>query len=138
MLQWKEHHGERVSLTVSLYVTFVLTFRMLIFGRIIAGLGYGYVFMECIVACHCLYFLVICSFFYTTGPVYIAEIAPKNIRGSLTSLVGFTITLGILCGNIANILLFDKSYGWRASRLIDCILCCVYVAGLALVPMTPR
>ncbi len=82
--------------------------------------------------------VVICSAFYTAGPVYIAEIAPKNIRGSLTSFFGPTMTTGMLSGYIANILLFDKSYGWRVSRLIDCILCCVYVAGLALVPMTPR
>ncbi len=86
----------------------------------------------------CTFPYYICSAFYAIGPVYIAEIAPKNIRGSLTSLVGLTLALGTLSGYVINLLLFDKSFGWRTSRLIDCILCCVYVAGMALVPMTPR
>ncbi len=79
-----------------------------------------------------------CSAFYMAGPVYIAEISPKHIRGSLTSLVGITIALGLLTGYITNLLLFDIPSGWRISRLIGCLLCCIYVVGLTLVPRTPR
>ncbi len=79
-----------------------------------------------------------CSGYYMAGPVYIAEISPKHIRGSLTSLIGITVSLGILTGYITNLLLFDKPYGWRISRLIGCLISCIFVVGLTLVPMTPR
>ncbi len=78
------------------------------------------------------------SVFYMAGPVYIAEIAPKHIRGTLTSLVGISTGMGILSGYVTNNLLFDKSYGWRVSRLLNCVLSCVYIVGMILMPMSPR
>ncbi|XP_064403258.1 putative metabolite transport protein YwtG [Halichondria panicea] len=91
---------------------------MLILGRLIAGLGYG--------------------LFYLAGPVYIAEIAPKHIRGALTSLIGPAIALGVLTGYVTNIILFDKPIGWRVSRLLASIFGCVYILGMTLMPRTPR
>ncbi len=78
------------------------------------------------------------SVFYLAGPVYIAEISPKHIRGTLTSLIGPTITMGVLTGYVTNILLFEKSYGWRVSRLLVCIFGSMYIVGMTLMPRTPR
>ncbi len=82
--------------------------------------------------------IVFHSVFYMAGPVYTAEISPKHIRGTLTSLIGITIGMGIVTGYVTNILLFDKSYGWRVSRLIDCVISCVFNVGMILMPMSPR
>ena len=76
--------------------------------------------------------------FYMAGPVYIAEISPKHIRGTLTSLVGITIGMGVVTGYVTNILFFDKSYGWRVSRLLDCVISCVFIFGMILMPRSPR
>ncbi|XP_064402970.1 uncharacterized protein LOC135348622 [Halichondria panicea] len=91
---------------------------MEILGRFIGGLGYGS--------------------FYLAGPVYIAEIAPTHIRGTLTSLIGPTIAMGIMTGYVTNFLLYDKLFGWRVSRLLFCVFGCVYIAGMSLMPRTPR
>ena len=61
------------------------------------------------------------------GPVYIAEIAPTHIRGTLTSLIGPTIAMGIITGYIINHLLYDELFGWRVSRLLSCVFGCVYM-----------
>ncbi|XP_064403244.1 probable metabolite transport protein CsbC isoform X3 [Halichondria panicea] len=91
---------------------------MVIFGRLISGIGYGS--------------------FYMAGPVYIAEIAPMHIRGTLTSLVGPTIAMGILTGYITNYLLYNQLFGWRVSRVLACVFGFVYIVGMALMPRTPR
>ena len=72
------------------------------------------------------------------GPVYIAEIAPKNIRGTLTSLVGPGIGLGLLTGSLTNIGLSSFDNGWRVSGLLLCLFGSIYVIGIALVPGSPR
>ncbi|XP_064402965.1 uncharacterized protein LOC135348620 isoform X2 [Halichondria panicea] len=91
---------------------------MEILGRFIGGLGYGS--------------------FYMAGPVYIAEIAPTHIRGTLTSLIGPTIAMGIITGYIINHLLYDELFGWRVSRLLSCVFGCVYIVGMTVMPRTPR
>ena len=72
------------------------------------------------------------------GPVYIAEIAPKNIRGALTSLVGPAIALGLLTGNLINLGFSRFDDGWRVSGLLLCLFGSIYVIGIAVLPGTPR
>ncbi|XP_064402973.1 uncharacterized protein LOC135348624 [Halichondria panicea] len=91
---------------------------MLIAGRLIAGLGYGVIWLA--------------------GPLYVAEIAPKNIRGRLTSLFGPAAAMGIMTGYVTNFLLYNKSFGWRVSRIMTCVLGLVYFFGMILVPKSPR
>ena len=84
---------------------------------------------------------MVCHFFrlfYIAGPVYIAEIAPKSIRGALTSLVGPGVALGILTGNVTNLGLSRFDDGWRVSGLLLCVFGSIYVIGVALLPGTPR
>ena len=72
------------------------------------------------------------------GPVYIAEIAPKHIRGRLSSLIGPFFALGILTGYATNLGLSQVESGWRISRLIVCFLGCAYIFGVAFLPNSPR
>ena len=72
------------------------------------------------------------------GPLYIAEMAPKHIRGRLTSLTGPMNAMGIMTGYVTNILLYDKPFGWRVSRLLACVFACVYIVGMSFMPRTPR
>ena len=72
------------------------------------------------------------------GPVYIAEIAPKNIRGMLTSLIGPSIALGLLTGNLTNLGLSRFDDGWRVLGLLLCFFGSIFTIGVALLPRTPR
>ncbi len=79
-----------------------------------------------------------CRVIWMAGPLYVAEIAPKNIRGRLTSLFGPNLAMGILIGYVTNFLLYDKSFGWRVSRILTCVLGLMYFFGMILVPKSPR
>eukprot|EP00250_Pteridium_aquilinum_P024322 c28917_g1_i1 orf=302-1051(+) len=71
-------------------------FAMLIFGRIMLGLGVG--------------------FGNQAIPLYISETAPANVRGALNHLFQLNVTVGILVANIIN-LKAEKlhPWGWRLS-----------------------
>ncbi|KAE8010137.1 hypothetical protein FH972_006528 [Carpinus fangiana] len=66
-------------------------------------------------------------------PVYIAEITPKNVRGTFTSfsqlMIGFGQALTFVIGSLVN---------WRTLALIGIIPCLVHLLGLFLVPESPR
>uniref|UniRef100_A0A5B7C6Z8 Putative sugar transporter ERD6-like 5 isoform X2 n=1 Tax=Davidia involucrata TaxID=16924 RepID=A0A5B7C6Z8_DAVIN len=66
-------------------------------------------------------------------PVYIAEIAPKNIRGGCTAanmlMVCLAGSLMFLVGNVVN---------WRTLAVIGIIPCLVQVVGLFFIPESPR
>ncbi|CAL5029241.1 unnamed protein product [Urochloa decumbens] len=63
-------------------MTFAPSFRVLMIGRLLAGIGIGFGVM--------------------IAPVYIAEISPAASRGSFTSFPEIFINLGILLGYISN------------------------------------
>ncbi|KAJ9131528.1 hypothetical protein P3X46_035183 [Hevea brasiliensis] len=66
-------------------------------------------------------------------PVYIAEIAPKNIRGAFTSLnqvmIGLGKALTFLVGSLVN---------WRILAIIGIIPCLVQLLCLCFIPESPR
>ncbi|GAB4843524.1 hypothetical protein Ancab_013486 [Ancistrocladus abbreviatus] len=66
-------------------------------------------------------------------PVFIAEIAPKNLRGGLTTLNQLMIVTGasfaFLIGSVVS---------WRMLALIGLIPCIALLLGLFLVPESPR
>jgi SP family sugar porter-like MFS transporter len=66
-------------------------------------------------------------------PVYIAEIAPKNLRGGLTTLN----QLMIVCG-ASNAFLLGTVTTWRTLALTGIVPCIVLLAGLFFVPESPR
>ncbi|MFT4210317.1 MAG: sugar porter family MFS transporter [Microbacterium sp.] len=102
---------------------------ILIFWRIVSGLGIG---IASVVA-----------------PAYIAEIAPRQIRGSLASLQQLAITLGIFAALLSDALLATSAGGasetlwwgleaWRWMFLVGVIPSAVYGILAFTVPESPR
>uniref|UniRef100_A0A2N9FT43 Major facilitator superfamily (MFS) profile domain-containing protein n=1 Tax=Fagus sylvatica TaxID=28930 RepID=A0A2N9FT43_FAGSY len=70
---------------------------MLIIGRILLGIGVG--------------------FANQAVPLYLSEMAPYKLRGSLNVVFQLCITIGILIANVVNYLTskMEGGYGWRVS-----------------------
>jgi SP family galactose:H+ symporter-like MFS transporter len=108
----------------------------LIAARIILGLSIG-----------------IASF---TAPLYLSEVAPKSIRGTMISMYQLLITIGILASflintyirNITftgaedqiaeNFLISDISVGWRLMLGITVVPSVIFFIGLFFLPRSPR
>lgn len=108
-----------------------LTFSIpdLIVWRVIGGLGIG---IASVVA-----------------PAYIAEIAPRQIRGSLASLQQLAITLGIFAALLSDAVLANSAGGasnqlwlgleaWRWMFLVGIVPAAVYTILSFMVPESPR
>ncbi|GJN40647.1 hypothetical protein PR202_gb29894 [Eleusine coracana subsp. coracana] len=95
-------------------------FGTLLTGRCVAGVGVGYALM--------------------IAPVYAAEIASSEIRGSLTSLPEICISFGILLGYVANYLLakLPLVYGWRAMLGLGALPSAVLAVAVLAMPESPR
>jgi sugar porter (SP) family MFS transporter len=88
------------------------------------------------------------------SPIYIAEVAPAQIRGKLVCLNELTIVLGILAAQIVNWLIADplsphatladlqgtwnELNGWRRMFEAAAIPATVFLVGLFFIPETPR
>lgn len=70
-------------------------------------------------------------------PVYIAESAPSDIRGSLVSLQQFLITVGILLSYLINYLLAGAE-AWRLMLGLGIIPAAVLLIGMFFLPESPR
>lgn len=66
-------------------------------------------------------------------PVFIAEIAPKNLRGALTVANQLMITTGVSVSFIIGTLI-----SWRALALAGIVPCVVLLLGLFFIPESPR
>lgn len=93
------------------------TVGILITLRIITGLGVG-----------------ASSVLVTT---YISEIAPTEVRGSLTSMFQLAITLGILLAYLVNFAL-SGAEAWRWMLGLAAVPAAILFVGMYLVPETPR
>ncbi|XVF31273.1 hypothetical protein REPUB_Repub16aG0131500 [Reevesia pubescens] len=67
------------------------------------------------------------------APVYVAEIATKNVRGAFTSLTA----LMICCGK-ALMFIVGSLINWRTSALIGAIPCVLQLVGVFFIPESPR
>ena len=90
---------------------------MLIFARFLLGLAIG-----------------IASF---TAPLYLAEVAPENIRGSMISLYQLMITAGILLAFLSNTA-FSYYEAWRWMLGIIAIPGVLFLIGVFGLPDSPR
>ena len=73
------------------------------------------------------------------APIYIAEIAPPNLRGSLVSFNQLNIVIGISVAYFSNYLLVN--YGensWRWMLGVEAIPAFIYFLSLFTVPKSPR
>jgi len=73
------------------------------------------------------------------APIYIAEIAPPKLRGSLVSLNQLNIVLGISVAYFSNYFLKDlPGESWRWMLGVEAIPAFIYFLALFLVPRSPR
>lgn len=94
------------------YVSFVI-------ARIIGGIGIGGAIL--------------------IAPIYIAEIAPPKLRGSLVSLNQLNIVLGISVAYFSNYFLKDlEGESWRWMLGVEAIPALIYFLALFAVPRSPR
>ena len=73
------------------------------------------------------------------APIYIAEIAPPNLRGSLVSFNQLNIVLGISVAYFSNYFLVDiEGESWRWMLGVEAVPAIIYFFGLLTVPKSPR
>jgi SP family galactose:H+ symporter-like MFS transporter len=72
-----------------------------------------------------------------TAPIYLAEIAPENIRGSMVSLYQLMITIGIFVAYLSD-LAFSYSGNWHWMLGIIAIPGALFFVGIFSLPDSPR
>lgn len=73
-----------------------------------------------------------------TAPLYIAEIAPQNLRGGLVSLNQLAITIGIMCSYVINYVFTNIEGSWRLMFGIGLIPAILLGIGMLFLPESPR
>ncbi|QLK24390.1 sugar porter family MFS transporter [Natrinema zhouii] len=109
--------GAVVFFVGSLIMAIAPTVEILIVGRIVDGIGVG--------------------FASVVGPLYISEISPPEIRGSLVSLNQLTITSGILIAYLVNFA-FASGGEWRWMLGLGMVPAAVLFVGMLFMPESPR
>ncbi|KAK7733545.1 hypothetical protein SLS57_000560 [Botryosphaeria dothidea] len=95
----------------------------LIVGRVLSGLGSG--------------------FGMTIGAIYIAEVAPREVRGAMSTMYNFNIMLGVMGAYWINYwallhLRASSPWQWRVPMILQVIPAICLFAGLLVFPETPR
>lgn len=118
--KWTMGLASIIFQTGAAIMTVAPSFKVLMIGRLFAGVGIGFGVM--------------------IAPVYIAEISPTVERGSLTSFPEIFINLGILLGYVSNYAFsgFSSHINWRIMLAVG-ILPSVFIAfALCIIPESPR
>ncbi|KAJ4749417.1 Sugar transporter ERD6 [Rhynchospora pubera] len=119
--QISEYIGRKGSLMIAsipniigwLAISFAKDSSFLYMGRLLEGFGVGVI-----------------SY---VVPVYIAEIAPQNMRGALGSVNQLSVTIGILLAYILGMFV-----PWRVLAVIGILPCTILIPGLFFIPESPR
>lgn len=119
--QIAEYIGRKGSLMIAaipniigwLTISFARDISFLYMGRLLEGFGVG-----------------IISY---TVPVYIAEIAPQNMRGGLGSVNQLSVTIGILLSYLLGLFV-----NWRVLSVLGILPCLILIPGLFFIPESPR
>lgn len=119
--QIAEYIGRKGSLMIAalpniigwLSISFAKDPSFLYMGRLLEGFGVG-----------------IISY---TVPVYIAEIAPQTLRGSLGSVNQLAVTIGIMLSYLLGLFV-----NWRFLAVLGTLPCLVLIPGLFFIPESPR
>ncbi|KAJ9567132.1 hypothetical protein OSB04_003098 [Centaurea solstitialis] len=69
----------------------------------------------------------------TKVPVYIAEIAPQNMRGGLGSVNQLSVTIGIMLSYLLGLFV-----NWRILAILGTLPCLILIPGLFFIPESPR
>ena len=73
-----------------------------------------------------------------TAPLYIAEVAPLELRGGLVSLNQLMITFGIMCSYIINYLFTNIQGSWRLMFAFGLVPAILLSIGMIFLPESPR
>ncbi|CAI9755873.1 unnamed protein product [Fraxinus pennsylvanica] len=119
--QIAEYIGRKGSLMIAaipniigwITISFARDISFLYMGRLLEGFGVG-----------------IISY---TVPVYIAEIAPQNMRGGLGSVNQLSVTIGILLSYLLGLFV-----NWRLLAVLGILPCLILIPGLFFIPESPR
>lgn len=119
--QIAEYIGRKGSLMIAaipniigwLIISFSKDSSFLFMGRLLEGFGVGVI-----------------SY---TVPVYIAEIAPQNMRGSLGSINQLSVTIGIMLAYLLGLFV-----NWRVLAILGILPCTLLIPGLFFIPESPR
>uniref|UniRef100_A0A1J3IE87 Sugar transporter ERD6-like 6 n=1 Tax=Noccaea caerulescens TaxID=107243 RepID=A0A1J3IE87_NOCCA len=119
--QIAEYIGRKGSLMIAaipniigwLCISFAKDTSFLYMGRLLEGFGVGIV-----------------SY---TVPVYIAEIAPQNMRGGLGSVNQLSVTIGIMLAYLLGLFV-----PWRILAVLGILPMTVLIPGLFFIPESPR
>lgn len=73
-------------------------------------------------------------------PLYIAEISPTKIRGTLVSMFQLMITIGVLVSYLSDLHFADENdvTCWRPMFYVGVIPACILLVGMLFMPETPR
>ena len=72
------------------------------------------------------------------SPMYVAEVAPPRIRGTLVTIYQLAITMGILIAYLINFGLHDVENNWRWMFATGLIPSVIFFTGLIFIPESPR
>ncbi|KAM0892006.1 hypothetical protein ACQ4PT_026035 [Festuca glaucescens] len=119
--QIAEYIGRKGSLMIAaipniigwLAISFANDSSFLFMGRLLEGFGVGVI-----------------SY---VVPVYIAEIAPQNMRGALGAINQLSVTIGILLAYTLGMFV-----PWRILAVLGILPCSILIPGLFFIPESPR
>lgn len=106
-----------VFTAATIFTVLIHEFNLFLFARFIMGLGVG-----------------IASF---VAPLYLSEIAPFKIRGSLIAMYQLMITIGIFLMFLSNAALEDTG-SWRTMMIVLLIPSLIMLSGTLTLPESPR
>jgi sugar porter (SP) family MFS transporter len=72
------------------------------------------------------------------SPMYVAEVAPKKVRGMLVSIYQLTIVIGILISYLINYGLYGLENDWRWMFATGVVPSVLFFIGLFFIPESPR
>ncbi|CAJ1350324.1 unnamed protein product [Effrenium voratum] len=71
-------------------------------------------------------------------PLYQAEMAPQNLRGTLTSMYNMMITSGIFVAALLDVFLVDIDGGWRTAIALQALPALIILSAMPFLPRSPR
>ena len=72
------------------------------------------------------------------APVYISEVAPAEIRGSLVTFFQLAVTIGILVAYLVGFAFTDVDEGWRRMLGLGAVPALILAIGIIRLPRSPR
>ncbi|KAI9591332.1 general substrate transporter [Syncephalis fuscata] len=123
-----DRHGRRISIIagVSIFIagsgmeTAADNLVIFCIGRSLAGAGIGLIF--------------------AIAPIYIAEVSPTRLRGSLMAIIPFAIACGAVMAFTVDYLSrnIEGDVGWRIPFAVQSSMAMIMLTGVMLMPQSPR